>query len=178
VYNYSYSFGGGGLEEYLLECADESERQVLRRIIAELNEIQHKPIPPRFMVGGAGYTHSIINYERVLKEGLNSYAKRIEQKLNNPETPEKRVYYHALKEVLDAIVDFHAKVLKKTKIKVFEQGLFTKPWSASTSCGIWMAAIRSDVLTSIWGNTLMTTWQKVQLRLPKLRRCLKNYGLM
>lgn len=121
VYNYSYSFGGGGLEEYLPECADKSERQVLRRIIAELNEIQHKPIPPRFMVGGAGYTHSIINYKRVLKEGLNSYAKRVKQKLNNPETSEKRVYYHALKEVLDAIVDFHAKVLKKTKIKALEQ---------------------------------------------------------
>ena len=118
-YNYSYSLGGGGLAEYLPQC-DDSEEKIFENIIKELKTIQDIPIPPQFRIGGAGYTHSIINYERILKEGLSAYKKRIEEKLNSC-TAEKQDYYQALNEVLDAIILFHGKVLKKTGIKAFEQ---------------------------------------------------------
>ena len=118
-YNYSRSIGGCGLEEYFPQC-DDSEKKILEDIIDELKIIMNVPIPPQFRIGGAGYTHSIINYERVLKEGLSVYKKRIEGKLNSC-TAEKQDYYRALNEVLDAIILFHGKVLKKTGIKAFEQ---------------------------------------------------------
>jgi len=117
--NYSYSLGGGGLEEYLPQC-DDSEKKILEDIIKELKTIRDIPIPTEFRIGGSGYTHSIINYERVLKEGLNNYKKRIGRKLNSA-VPEKQDYYHALNEVLNAIILFHGKVLEKTGIKGFEQ---------------------------------------------------------
>ncbi|MBQ4637446.1 MAG: hypothetical protein IJB92_01775 [Clostridia bacterium] len=34
--------------------------------------------PTPHTVGGAGYTHSFLNYERILKDGINTYRKRVE----------------------------------------------------------------------------------------------------
>ncbi|MCE5197666.1 MAG: pyruvate formate lyase family protein [Armatimonadota bacterium] len=35
--------------------------------------------PPKYCLGGGGYTHSILNYGRILKEGFAGYANLIEQ---------------------------------------------------------------------------------------------------
>lgn len=118
-YNYSCSLTGG-LKEYLSQCANESERKTLKQVIDSLEVFQRNLIPRQFGIGGRGFTHSIINYERVLKEGLNNYRQRIEEKLDAA-APEEKDYYQALNEVLNAIMLFHGKVLKNTNIKAFEQ---------------------------------------------------------
>ena len=119
-YNYSYSLGGSGVHKYLAQCENDSERKTLEKIIEKLTVLQRNTIPEQFRVGGGGYTHSIINYERVLKEGLNTYVQHIKEKLNTG-TPDEQDYYQSLYEVLKAIILFHAKVLETTKIKEFEQ---------------------------------------------------------
>ena len=120
-YNYSYSLAGGGLEEYLPQCDNDSEREILKQIIKKLEDFKNILIPVQFRIGGSGYVHSIINYERILKEGLNNYLRRVEQKLDTAGTSEEQDYYKALSEVLNAIILFHGKVLKSVKIKAFEQ---------------------------------------------------------
>lgn len=119
-YNYSFSLAGGGLEEYLSKCDNDSERKILEGVIEKLKVFQNILIPVQFRIGGSGYVHSIINYERILNEGLNAYTQRIKEKLNTG-ISEEQDYYKALSEVLDAIILFHGKVLKNTKIKEFEQ---------------------------------------------------------
>lgn len=56
---------------------DPFELNLLDRIIEELRFLRTSLIPPRFTVGGDGYTHSVLNYRRILHDGLRGYCKRV-----------------------------------------------------------------------------------------------------
>ena len=60
-------------------------------------------IPAEYSLGGGGYTHSIIHYERLLREGLSGYAARIRQYEAQTSDPAKLDFYAAMRDVLDGL---------------------------------------------------------------------------
>jgi formate C-acetyltransferase len=60
-------------------------------------------IPGEYSLGGGGYTHSIIHYERLLREGLNGYAARIRQYADSTNDPARLDFYAAMRDVLDGL---------------------------------------------------------------------------
>lgn len=112
-FHYSSSLSGNpnDLLTFADRCANDRERLVLSRAVEELNQLQYNPIPAKYHIGGHGYTHSIINYERVLQEGLQQYATRITACRKNEKDQDKIYFYDAIKETLDAIIMFHGKCL-------------------------------------------------------------------
>ncbi len=63
-------------------------------------------------VGGAGYTHAIINYGRVLTEGLDSYAARIQTGLAQTTDAPTRSFYTGLLDVIAGLRTGHARSLE------------------------------------------------------------------
>lgn len=57
-----------------------------------------------------GWTHSIINFGRVLAEGLDAYAERIGQRLAATDDPAKQELYRALLVVVEAIDAYRARL--------------------------------------------------------------------
>lgn len=64
----------------------------------ELAFLRESDIPPQFGLGGRAYTHGVIHYERLLREGLTGILARVERLHDrNPE------FYGALRELLEAM---------------------------------------------------------------------------
>lgn len=59
-------------------------------------------IPMQYSLGGAGYTHSMLNYGRIVKDGLSGYARRIEQCAENCDES-KADFYSALIDLIEGI---------------------------------------------------------------------------
>lgn len=86
-FNYSFSLGIDA--EGLRKCGEETladpfERNLLDRIIEELRFFGSNLIPPRYAIGGAGYTHSVLNYRRILRDGLKTYRNRVAAMPSSP----------------------------------------------------------------------------------------------
>jgi len=62
-------------------------------------------------VGGAGYTHAIVNFERVMTEGLNRYEERIQTGLNRSTDAKEQAFYKGLLDLLSGIRTWHARSL-------------------------------------------------------------------
>jgi len=67
-----------------------------------------------------GYTHSIINFGRVLAEGLDAYAARIRQQLAATGDAEKQELYQALLVVVEAIDAYRARVAEYLESLAFD----------------------------------------------------------
>lgn len=101
-FHYSFSLGcdGDGLRRLGRErLADPFERNLLDRVIDELDYFRSDLIPPRYRIGGNGWTHCVLNYRRILGEGLGGYRKRVNAM---PPSPLRR----ALSDTLAGITDF------------------------------------------------------------------------
>ena len=72
---------------------------MLDRVIDELDYFRSDLIPPRYRIGGNGWTHCVLNYRRILGEGLGGYRKRVNAM---PPSPLRR----ALSDTLAGITDF------------------------------------------------------------------------
>ncbi|MFH1007957.1 MAG: pyruvate formate lyase family protein [Candidatus Latescibacterota bacterium] len=75
-------------------------------------------VPPKFRLGGDGYTHSILNYGRVVREGLSGYAERVSTKLAAARTrgdAERMPFYMAMEDVLAGIAAFHRRILAQLR---------------------------------------------------------------
>lgn len=81
-YSFSISYQPQIAEELAAKAASDEERQNWQAVLKELNSY---PIGrgmisrPRYTLGGDGYTHSIPNFGRVIMEGLQGHAARIEK---------------------------------------------------------------------------------------------------
>ncbi|MEK6795742.1 MAG: pyruvate formate lyase family protein [Spirochaetota bacterium] len=125
---YDYSSGLIGVEPTLTELAnasnDTAERQILGGIVGDVRTYSVNPMSTKFKTGGGGYTHSIINYGRVLAEGLEGYRTRIEQhtrgtrghgsraartERSRSESRDAPLFYNALLDALDGLIILHAK---------------------------------------------------------------------
>ena len=94
----------------LLDCLtpEGREREVAMGLAGDLENLGLNPMSTRFCVGGGGYTHSILNYQRLLTDGLPEYGRRIERGLAAA-TDEQRDFYLACSEAFEAVMLFLAK---------------------------------------------------------------------
>jgi formate C-acetyltransferase len=81
-YSFTWSYNAAALQE-CLATADAPTRATLLAMDRALSELQAQLdcIHTVHTVGGRGYTHSIPNYGRVLREGLMRHDERIREKL-------------------------------------------------------------------------------------------------
>ncbi len=94
------SMNGNALREKVKAASGEDPFRcsMAEECIRELEFTLQNGIPPQYGIGGRGWTHSILNYSRILKEGLTGYRARIlKHKEENPP------FYGPLLEVLDAL---------------------------------------------------------------------------
>jgi formate C-acetyltransferase len=85
------------------------ERELAMGIAGDLENMAHNQLSRRFCVGGLGYTHSILNYQRILTDGLPEYGRRIERGLAAASTAEQRDFYLACGEAFEAVMLLLAK---------------------------------------------------------------------
>ena len=73
----------------------------LLKATEELAFLRESDIPPQFALGGRGWTHGVVHYERLIREGLAGILQRVEENL--PQNPE---FYGALRELLQAMIAY------------------------------------------------------------------------
>jgi formate C-acetyltransferase len=120
TYSYSFGFqpigGAAGMVEKRLE--DETSRFLFSNIQSDLAVLAGNPLSSRFSVGGRGFTHSILNYHRILAEGLDATRNRIdalEKSAIEGGARERVGFYRAAHEALDGVFLFHARCLEAVR---------------------------------------------------------------
>ena len=103
-YSSTWGYNESALTE-LLANATEEEQETLTALQASM----------RGLVGGGGYTHSVPNYGRVVREGLSEHARRIDEKLalaRQRQDTERMDFYLGLQDVLAGIERWHQRMLE------------------------------------------------------------------
>ncbi len=84
-YAFSIEIDAEGLHNLGSELlSDPFEKDLLTSIINELAFFRSCQIAPRYRIGGNGWTHTVLNYRRILKEGLRSYIRRVDAMSASP----------------------------------------------------------------------------------------------
>lgn len=114
-YSFTYAYNEGALTG-LLENASEGKRETLLAVQTSMRDLGAKlnVISTYHTVGGRGYTHSVPNYGRVVREGLTEHARRIEANLaveRQHGDVEKIDFYSGLQDVLAGIENWHQSIL-------------------------------------------------------------------
>jgi len=68
-YSYTFAIDRRGLKE-------KADAECYEAVCAEYDRVSGFPTP--HTIGGAGYTHSFINYSRILRDGICGYRRRVE----------------------------------------------------------------------------------------------------
>ena len=116
TYSFTWRFNDAALEEQLSGAVEE-EREALVALRACLQELDAEldVIRTVHTVGGRGYTHSVPNYGRVLREGLAEHARRIAAGLDQARQQqdlEQIDFFSGLQDVLVGIECWHGRVLE------------------------------------------------------------------
>ena len=99
-YSYSLECDYDGLRQFGRErLSDPFELNLLDQIVEELRFFRNSLIPPRYRIGGDGWTHTVLNYRRILREGLKTYRSRVGAMSPSP-------LRRALTDTLAGITDF------------------------------------------------------------------------
>ncbi|MCE5218401.1 hypothetical protein LLH03_15365 [bacterium] len=114
-YSFTWSFNDQALAQALTEEPDPATQETLEALRDAMVEERRRLrfLPPPHTVGGNGYTHSIPNYGRVLREGLNEHARRVAEGLEEAlerEDEERIAFYRGLQDVLAGIQAWHRSV--------------------------------------------------------------------
>ncbi|MDD5704873.1 MAG: pyruvate formate lyase family protein [Kiritimatiellae bacterium] len=112
----NYSFTVNWSREGLMAKASavSPEERPHLEALASLLDREQSDLPglnPRHTVGGAAYTHAIVGYDRVLREGLNAYRQRVRAGLARATTAEARAFQRAMLDMLRGIRTWHARVV-------------------------------------------------------------------
>jgi formate C-acetyltransferase len=114
-YSFPFNFDALRWEGHVQGCAAPDLREQLSCMGQALASypLFTEITPPEFRLGGNGYTHSIIHYERVIAEGLDRYVERVEAQTVAAanEKGEKLVLYRALGDVLAGIRAYHTRLV-------------------------------------------------------------------
>lgn len=119
-YSFTYTFNEALVEAYLRNGRSADQRRTLAAVRAHFRELQ-VPLAMRLGphdVGGAGYTHSIPNYGRVVREGLTAFEERVEKGLvraHSAGDPEKVDFYLGMQDVLAGIRHWHRRLVAALK---------------------------------------------------------------
>lgn len=114
-YSFTWFYNESALEQKILQAREEERstfefvRDSMRSLESQLNVIRTP-----HTVGGRGYTHSVPNYGRVIREGLAQYASRIEEKLliaKRQNNTDKINFYLGMLDVLAGIKSWHQRIL-------------------------------------------------------------------
>ncbi|MBM3240359.1 hypothetical protein FJZ31_29095 [Candidatus Poribacteria bacterium] len=127
-YSFTYGYNEGALMGMLatsppaplhksVERGEEEERETLLALQMSMRDLGAKLNVMRtpHTVGGRGYTHSVPNYGRVVREGLSEYAHRIAQNLalaQQHNDVERIEFYVGLQDVLAGIEHWHQRILE------------------------------------------------------------------
>ena len=115
-YSYSISFNRDlFIEKRGKFLSDERDLALSGEILATLQNYTVNPLSPKYCVGGNGFTHSIINYRKILTQGLPAYEREIQDGLSRAETTEQRDFYAAAQETFSAIMEFMRKCAARVK---------------------------------------------------------------
>ncbi|MBT3344197.1 MAG: hypothetical protein HN712_13215 [Gemmatimonadetes bacterium] len=114
-YSFTWSFNAALLIQHL-NTANEDDRRALSALQTDLqhqaSQLDHITTP--HTVGGRGYTHSVPNYGRILREGLQSYTERISGYLSRAAQAgdvEQTDFYTGLLDVVAGIRMWHSRLL-------------------------------------------------------------------
>ena len=116
-FSFTYAYSKPALMNQLANADDEDERitlEVLRESMRNL-EAKLNVIKTVHTVGGKGYTHSVPNYGRIVREGLSKHARRIAKNLAVAEQrhdTERIDFYLGLQDVLAGIERWHEHILE------------------------------------------------------------------
>ena len=115
-YSFTYGYNEGALMDMLANATEDEQDTLLelqtsmRNLGAKLNVIRTP-----HTVGGRGYTHSVPNYGRVVREGLSEHARRIAENLaiaQQRNDTERIEFYVGLQDVLAGIERWHQHILE------------------------------------------------------------------
>lgn len=124
ILNPSYSFTLGWNEanfQRKLESAaasngmGERQQKALKalRQLYDREEAKIDQIHTVHTIGGRGYTHAIVNYGRVLNEGLDAYERSARQGLRSASGADRKDFYLAMLDLLEGIRAWHGRLRKK-----------------------------------------------------------------
>lgn len=115
-YSYTFFYDTALFADKIEALPDETSKTLMRGVDAEMATMGAINIAHQYRCGGGGYTHSIINYARILEEGLVGYRRRLRAALaSSEEDDEKREFHTSLLLALDAISILRDKHLAKLK---------------------------------------------------------------
>jgi formate C-acetyltransferase len=125
-YSSSISYNRSAMLKLIASQKDPQIISSLQEVDGELRNYNQagESIEPKYALGGRGYTHSIPNFRRILKEGLNSYENRILLNLNkskNESEDSKIEFYKSLKDLLIGIHTFHNRCIEKIRNSDIEE---------------------------------------------------------
>jgi len=115
-YSHSMCYSREALLRHRESCTDPDTARTLDALDEHMSSYHMvgSKVDPQFTLGGSGYTHSIANYGRVVREGLDEYARRIDRRLRAAQASHdtRRVcFYKAMHDVLAGIRSFHSRSL-------------------------------------------------------------------
>jgi len=114
-YSYTMVFRKDQFLKKMDTLSDERQQYLMQIVDRDLAKISQTCITQQYCCGGNGYTHSMINYGRILKDGLVEYESRIRSKLEETEDEEKRDFYSSLLIALESVLILHKKHLEKLR---------------------------------------------------------------
>ena len=118
-YSFTWAYNEGLLEERLAG-ATKKQRGALESLRNAVHETraQLDVMKTNHTVGGKGYTHSVPNYGRVIREGLSKHARRIAHGLavsRERGEAEKTDFYLGLHDVVAGVRRWHRRILRHVR---------------------------------------------------------------
>ncbi len=115
-YSFTWSFNEAAVEERAADAGPE-ERAALEALREEMRGLHRKLAvgQGKHTVGGYGYTHSVPNYGRVIREGLNAHAERVAAGLAAARArgdPAKEDFFLGLQDVLVGAREWTRRILE------------------------------------------------------------------
>ena len=103
-------------------------------LAAATGEVSHlyrvgSSVPRGYNLGGGGYTHSILNFGRVLRDGLDGYAKRLDRLAPSAQRPAQTEFYSAMRDVLAGLTALH----HRTRDLIARATLDHPEWTATAT---------------------------------------------
>ncbi len=119
-YSFTYGYSEWALNDRLSKCDDEAEKQTLESMRENMREFESSlnAIRGPHTVGGGGYTHSVPNYGRVIREGLDRHSERIAEGLviaKKRQDSERINFYLGMQDVIEGIKVWHQHILEELR---------------------------------------------------------------
>jgi len=112
-YSFTLRWNSDNFDKKLVHAAAEQEQTLHNlRAFYELEERKVNRLTSPHTVGGNGFTHAIVNYGRVLDEGLDSYVERIGTGLRNSSDQVRIDFYKAMTDLIEGIRVWHGRLIE------------------------------------------------------------------